>query len=78
MTTHPADTVAMQLTDEQVWKLAEIILTNDGGCTVCVPSLYIAMVRLFPDDAARIREAVLARCGEHFFDPAHFDGNGEA
>ena len=54
----------MQLTEWQVWRLAEVILTNDGGCTVCVRSLYAAMVDLFPDDADRIRTAVFRRCAE--------------
>lgn len=62
-----------QLSDKQVWELAEIILTADGGCTYCVPIMYADLLRVFPEYADRIRDDVLARCEEFSFDPANLE-----
>lgn len=65
------------LSEKQVWELAEVILQVDGGCSSCVPSLFADMLRLFPDDANRIRLVVLARCDEFCVDPGLIDWRPE-
>lgn len=57
----------MRLSDAEVWALAKMILTVDGGCGVCVPALLGELQEVFPADARRLREAALTRCEEWTF-----------